>query len=84
MTHLVDVNPPGSQEVMVSSGEPAHSLVQDVVSGAEVVETPCLQALAVKSLPLCLWAGDGPICSQIPLLWYSLNPLLCEQDQAAH
>ena len=59
MTHPADVKRPGSQEDMVSSGEPAHNLVEDAVSGAEVVETPYLQALAVKSLPLCLWTGRG-------------------------
>ena len=57
MTLLTDVNHPGSQEDMVSSWEPAHSLVEDGVSGAETVAAPCLPALAVTSLSLCLWAG---------------------------
>ena len=36
MTLLADVNDPGSQEDVVSNCEPAHSLVEDVVSGAEI------------------------------------------------
>ena len=50
---------PGSQEDLVSSWEPAHSLVEDVLSGAEIAAAPCLQALAVSSLLLCLCAGRG-------------------------
>ena len=69
---------------MVSNWEPAHSLVEDAVSGAEIA--PCLPALAVVSLPLCLWQGGGDgegwggeaVCSPLALLWYSLNPLFCE------
>ena len=75
-------NPPGrcqpsrSQEDMVSNWEPAHSLVEYAISGAEI--TPCLLALAVTHLPLCFWWGKGPVRSQLALLWYSLNPLFCE------
>ena len=29
-------------------------------------------------LPLCHRRGEGPVCSQLALLWYSLNPLFCE------
>ena len=76
---LTDVNRPGSQEDLVSNGEPAHSLVEDVISGAEIA--PCLLPLAVACLPLCLWQGNGPICSWLALLWYSLNPLFCEQTR---
>ena len=76
MTLLVDVNHPGSQEVLVSNWEPAHSLVEDAISGAEIA--PCLLPLAVACLPLCLRQGDGPVCSRIALLWYLLNPLFCE------
>ena len=53
------------------------SLVEDAVSGAEIF--PCLPALAVTCLPLCLWWGNGLVCSQLALLWYSLSPLFCEQ-----
>ena len=52
VTLLADVNHIGSQEDMVSSWEPAHSLVEDVAA-------PCLLTLVVTSLPLCLWAGRG-------------------------
>ena len=80
MTLLVDVNSPGSQEDMVSNWEPVHSLVEDVISGAEIAAAPCLPALAVTHLPLCLrgqWEGV-PVCSWLALLWYSLNLLFCE------
>ena len=41
---VVGVHHPGSQEDGVSSWEPAHSLVEDAISGAETVAAPCLQA----------------------------------------
>ena len=41
----------------VSNWEPAHSLVEDAISGAQIA--PCLLALAVVSLPLCLRWGMG-------------------------
>ena len=53
MTLLVDVNHPGSQEVLVSNWEPAHSLVEDAISGAEIASG--LLALAVARLALSLW-----------------------------
>ena len=56
-TLLADVNFLGSQEDLVSNWKPAHSLVEDAVSGAEIA--PCLLALAVTHLPLCLWQGMG-------------------------
>ena len=48
------------------------------VSGGEIA--PCLLALAVAHLPLCLWrwGGEGPVHSQLAVLWYLLNPLFCE------
>ena len=73
-TLLVDVNCPGSQEDLVSNWEPAHSLVEDAISGAEIA--PRLLALAVACLPL--WWGEGLVHSRLALLWYSLNPLFCE------
>ena len=54
-----DVNHPGSQEDLVRHWEPAHSLVEDAVSGAEIA--PRLPVLAVTA---CL-SGRG---------WASLQP----------
>ena len=48
-----------------------------LVSGAEIA--PCLQALAVACLPLCLQWGEGPVHSWLALLWCSLNALFCER-----
>ena len=62
----MEVNHPGSQEDVVSSWETAHSLVEDAVSGAEIVAAPCLLALAVTRLPLCLLVGRG---------WYTASKL---------
>ena len=69
---------------MVSKWEPAHSLVEDAISGAKIA--PCLLALAVTWLPLYLqwsrgWgvAGKELVCSLLALLWHSLNPLFCER-----
>ena len=59
-TLLNDISHPGSQEDVVSSWEPAHSLVEDAISGAEIVAAPCLLALA---LPL---GGEGLVGSQLP------------------
>ena len=59
MTLLEDVNHPGYQENVVSSWEPAHSLVEDAVSGTEIAAALCLLVLAVTGLPLCLWGGRG-------------------------
>ena len=66
---------PGAQEDVVSSWLPAHSLVEDVVSGAEIAAAPCLPALAVACLPLCLWGGRALQGSQLALLCYSLSRL---------
>ena len=58
VTLLADVNHPGSQEDVVSNWEPAHSLVEDAISGAEIAAAPSLLALAVTCSPLCLqWGG---------------------------
>ena len=61
-TLLVDVNHPGSQEDLVSNSEPACSLVEDAISGAEFA--PCLKALAATRLPPCFqweigWSTAG-------------------------
>ena len=76
-TLLADVNHPGSQEDLVSNWEPARSLVEDAISEAKIASH--LPALAAACLPLCLWQGEGPVCSQLALLWYLLSPLFCEQ-----
>ena len=63
----------------VSKWEPAHSLVEDMVSGVETAAAaPCIQALAVFCLPLCLCGGRALYSSWLALLWYSLSPLFCE------
>ena len=63
---------------MVSNWEPAHNLVEDAVSGAEIA--PCLPAVAVtSSRQMGLWWGDGQVYSWLALLWNSTNPLFCEQ-----
>ena len=59
----MDSNRPGSQEDFVSNWEPARSLVEDAVSGAEFA--PRLPALAVTLLPL---AGDGLQLASSPLI----------------
>ena len=76
MTLLVDVNCLGSQEDVVSNWEPAHSLVKNAVSGAKIV--PRFLALDAACLPLCHQWGEGPVCNQLALLWYLVNPLFCE------
>ena len=47
------------------------------VSGAEIA--PHLPDLAIAHLPLCPWRVEGPVRSQLALLWYLLNPLFYEQ-----
>ena len=76
-TFLVDVNHPRSQEDFTSNWKPAHSLVENAMSGSEIA--PCLPALAVARLPLCLQQGERPVHSWLALLWYLLNPLFCER-----
>ena len=61
---------------MVSNWEPAHSSVEDAISGAKIA--PCLPALAVTRLPLCLQRREEPVRSQLALLWCSLNLLFYE------
>ena len=60
---------------MVSNWEPAHSLVEDAISGAEIVPF-CSGCRSPASLPL---AGDGAVHRWLVLLWYSLSPMFCEQ-----
>ena len=64
---LADVNHPGPQEDLVSNWEPAHSLVEDAISGAEFAP------LRLWLLPACLpafsggWAGPQP--ASFPLVF---------------
>ena len=74
MALLADVNRPGSQEDLVSNWEPAHSLVEDAISGAEIF--PCLPALAVARLSLCLWWGEWGRASLQP----ASSPLVIAQS----
>ena len=57
---LEDVNHAGIQEEEVNNWEPAHSLVEDAVSGAEITAPPYLPALAITCLPL-YFHQEGPI-----------------------
>ena len=76
---LADVIHPQSQEDVVSNWQPAHSLVEDVVSVTEIAAAPCLLILAVAHLPLCFREGRTLNGSRLALLWCSLghNPLFC-------
>ena len=51
MTLLAGVNHPGSQEDLVSNWKPAHNLVEDAVSGAEIAP------FQLWLLPTCLSAS---------------------------
>ena len=79
MTLLSDVNSLGFQEDLVSNWEPAHSLMEDAGSGAEIA--PCLLALAVAHLPLCFWQGEWPVRIWLALFRCALSPLFCEQTR---
>ena len=56
---LEDVNCPGSQEDLVSNWGPAHSLVEDAISGAEIAP------FQLWLSPACLWWGMGQTTSDI-------------------
>ena len=49
------------------------------ISGAKIGAAPCHLALAVHACFSDSTGGEGPVCSRLALLWYSLNPLFCEQ-----
>ena len=65
MTLPVDVNHPESQEVLVRSWEPARSLVEDGISGAEIA--PFQLWLPPAYLPASggEWAGPQPASSPL-------------------
>ena len=77
VTLLADTNGPGSQEDMVNNWEPAHSLVEDAVSGAKIIAAIHLPALALACLSLCLWgagvylqpASSSLVFTQSFVLW---------------
>ena len=75
VTFLADVNCPGSQEDVVSNWEPAQSGVR-CRSQVKIAAASCLQPWLLRT---CLQRGEGPIHSQLALLWYLLNPFFCEQ-----
>ena len=79
MTLLADVNCSGSQEDLVSKWEPAHSLVEDAISG---VRLPLTFRLWLSPVCLSASAGDGPAHSPLALLLNSLSPLFCKWAQA--
>ena len=67
MILLVGVNHPVSQEDLVSIWEPAHSLVEDALSGAEIVPSPSGSGYRLSaSLPL-VGAGASPQLASSPL-----------------
>ena len=78
-TILADVNHPGFQEDLVSNWEPAHNLVEDAISRAEIA--PCLPTLAITHLPLCLQQGMGP--STAGQLSSGICSVLCSVSELA-
>ena len=80
MTLLAGVNYPRSQEKVVSTWEPAHSLVEDAGLWDQDWSSPFSSdsgCHTLASLPLV--GGRGLVCSRLALLWYSVNSLFCEQ-----
>jgi len=70
VTLLEDVNHPGSQEDLISNWEPARSLVENAIFGAEIA--PCWLWLS----PACLFASSGGWVSQQP----ASSPLVVAQS----
>ena len=77
VTRMVAVSHPGSQEDKVSSWEPAHCLMEDAISGTEIAVPLAAGSGCCKPASLSP-GGEGPLCSRLALLWYSLNPSFCE------
>ena len=76
MTRLADVSLARSQEDLVSNWEPARSLVEDVISGAQMAQLPSSYDCRTPApLPP---AGEGLVRSQPALLCYWLSPLFSE------
>ena len=75
MTLQADVNHPESQEDVISNWDPAHSLVEDAVSGAEIAAAPCLPALMSNA---CLSASrEGWPYMGAGLLSFAICLILC-------
>ena len=76
---LADVNCPGSQEDVVSIWEPAHSLVENAGLGLRLQQPLAFSFWLSLACLSASGAGEGPVCSRLALLRYSLNPLFCER-----
>ena len=76
-TLLANDNCPVSHEDMVSSWEPAHSLVENAdLWGRDCPLPSCSGCCTPASLPM---EGEGLACIWLALLWCSVNPLFCER-----
>ena len=76
-TLLANDNCPVSHEDMVSSWEPAHSLVENAdLWGRDCPLPSCSGCGTPASLPM---EGEGLACIWLALLWCSVNPLFCER-----
>ena len=69
MTLLVDVNRPGSQEDLVSNWEPAHSLVEDAISVAEIAPLPSGSGCPLPASLPPAEGGASPLPASCPLLF---------------
>ena len=76
---LADVNCPGSQEDVVSIWEPAHSLVENAGLGLRLQQPLAFSFWLSLACLSASGAGEGPVCSRLALVRYSLNPLFCER-----
>ena len=63
---------------MVSNWEPAHSLDEDASLWGRDWSSPFPSGSDCHIPASLLWQGEGPECSQLILLLYSLSPLFCE------
>ena len=80
VTLLADVSHPGLQEDLVGNWEPVYSLVEDASLWGQ--DCPCILALAVAHLPLCLPAsGRGMGQSAASWLSFGICPILCSMSR---
>ena len=73
-TLQAEVNHPESQELSVSS-RACLQFGRGCLSGARIAPFQLWMLPALRLSP----AEDGPVCSPLALLWYSLSPLFCER-----